>query len=108
MTDRSDSSFRCFHPLLPAEVDFLNCAEGSPLDVSLEEGMDAMDMEELHREHSKRARAVHPSISDLRLAVDAAAEMQVARTHHWPFINHSWAFLCCSELMLVCSRNTIF
>lgn len=45
--------------------------------MSLEEGMDRMGLDELHRAHSKRARAVNPSISDLRLAVDAAAELQV-------------------------------
>lgn len=53
------------------------CAEESLLDVSLEEGMDRMDLDDLHHEHSKRARTTNPSISDLRLAVDAAAEMQV-------------------------------
>jgi len=57
----------------------LNCpAEDSLLDISLEEGMDRMDLDELHREQSKRARSINPSISDLRLAVDAAAEMQVS------------------------------
>lgn len=39
--------------------------------------MDRMDLDELHREQIKRARSINPSISDLRLAVDAAAEMQV-------------------------------
>ena len=38
--------------------------------------MDRMDLDELHREQIKRARSINPSISDLRLAVDAAAEMQ--------------------------------
>ena len=37
-----------------------------------------MDLDELHREQTKRARSINPSISDLRLAVDAAAEMQVS------------------------------
>ena len=62
---------------LACEQQSLLCAEESLLGVSLEEGMDRMGLEELHREHGKRARAVNPSISDLRLAVDAAAEMQV-------------------------------
>ena len=45
--------------------------------------MDRMDLDELHREQAKRARSINPSISDLRLAVDAAAEMQVrARQQH--------------------------
>ena len=39
--------------------------------------MDRMDLDVLHREAAKRARSINPSISDLRLAVDAAAEMQV-------------------------------
>ena len=51
-------------------------AEESLLDISLEEGMDRMDLGVLHREAAKRARSINPSISDLRLAVDAAAEMQ--------------------------------
>ena len=55
----------------------MSCAEDSLLDISLEEGMDRMDLDELHREQIKRARSINPSISDLRLAVDAAAEMQV-------------------------------
>ena len=54
-----------------------SCAEDSLLDISLEEGMDRMDLDELHREQVKRARSINPSISDLRLAVDAASEMQV-------------------------------
>ena len=52
-------------------------AEESLLDISLEEGMDRMDLDVLHREAGKRARSINPAISDLRLAVDAAAEMQV-------------------------------
>ena len=39
--------------------------------------MDRMDLDVLHREAGKRARSVNPAISDLRMAVDAAAEMQV-------------------------------
>ena len=52
-------------------------AEESLLDITLEEGMDRMDLDVLHREAGKRARSINPAISDLRLAVDAAAEMQV-------------------------------
>ena len=40
--------------------------------------MDRMDLDGLHREAGKRARSINPAISDLRLAVDAAAEMQVS------------------------------
>ena len=53
-------------------------AEESLLDISLEEGMDRMDLDDLHHEACKRARSINPAIFDLRLAVDAAAEMQVS------------------------------
>lgn len=47
------------------------------LEVSLEEGMDKMDMDRLSGEQAKRARApAAAAVSDLRSAVDAATEMQ--------------------------------
>lgn len=75
-----------------AKLTLIGPAEDSLLDISLEEGMDRMDLDELHREQSKRARSINPSISDLRLAVDAAAEMQVSiscSVMHLDYCQHS-------------------
>ncbi|CAL5226838.1 g9703 [Coccomyxa viridis] len=69
----------CHEYFAALEASALDEMEESLLDISLEEGMDRMDLDELHREQIKRARSINPSISDLRLAVDAAAEMQVAK-----------------------------
>jgi len=47
--------------------------------VSLEEGMHDLDMSGIHEDHKKRVRAAHPCVSDLRIALDTAAEMQVVK-----------------------------
>ena len=81
-------------------------AEESLLDISLEEGMDRMDLDVLHREAGKRARAVNPAISDLRLAVDAAAEMQ-ARHLQPRKLMLPLTGPCCCQTGAFCARGPV-